>query len=104
MNQPPAYIHPSAGKCSPRLDMTLEPREYGHVRRCVYGYNSVPALDAGGGDEQDHQLGHLQRDPVAYPFFGCEVHLVKASTLGGIMSGRWKCLSRTGSRMKAGAS
>ena len=35
MNQPPAYIHPSAGKCSPRLDMTLEPREYGHVRRCV---------------------------------------------------------------------
>src|SRR5687767_7079365 len=54
-----------------------------------HGDHRVPALDPGDGDAQDQQLGHLQREPMAYPFFGCEVHLVKASTLGGIMSGRW---------------
>src|SRR5215467_8929897 len=51
--------------------------------------DSTPALDAGSGAEQGKQLGHLQREHVACPFLGCEVHLVKVSTLGGIMSGRW---------------
>src|SRR2546422_7764992 len=51
--------------------------------------DSAPALDAGSGAEQGKQLGHLQREHVACPFLGCEVHLVKVSTLGGIMSGRW---------------
>src|SRR5262252_10687416 len=68
--------------------------------------DSAPALDAGSGAEQGKQLGHLQREHVACPFLGCEVHLVKVSTLGGIMSGRWipsfcsskHCSSRLGSR------
>src|SRR5215471_3384094 len=50
--------------------------------------DSAPALDAGSGAAQGKQLGHLQREHVACPFLGCEVHLVKVSTLGGIMSGR----------------
>jgi len=54
-----------------------------------HGEDNAPALDAGSGAEQGKQLGHLQREHAAYPFLGCEVHLVKASTLGGIMSGRW---------------
>src|SRR5262245_39825562 len=51
--------------------------------------DSAPALDAGSSAAQGKQLGHLQREHVACPFLGCEVHLVKVSTLGGIMSGRW---------------
>jgi hypothetical protein len=47
-----------------------------------HGEDNAPALDAGSGAEQGKQLGHLQREYVAYPFLGCEVHLVKASTLG----------------------
>ena len=77
LNQPPSYTRPSASKIAPGIDRTPESREYGNVRRCV---------------------------PEAYPFRRCEAHLVKASTLGGIMSGRWRFLFRTGSRMKDGAS
>ena len=76
-NQPPSYICPAARNGSPSIDMTPESREYGYVRRCV---------------------------PEAYPFRRCEAHLVKASTLGGIMSGRWRFLFRTGSPMKDGVS
>src|SRR5712691_9897049 len=60
-----------------------------------HGEGNAPALDVGSGAEQGKQLGHLQREHVAYPFPGCEVHLVKASTLGGIMSDRWKPFIRT---------
>src|SRR5215831_16135676 len=60
-----------------------------------HGEDNTPALDAGSGAEQGKQLRHLQREHVAYPLLGCEVHLVKASTLGGIMSGRWKPFIRT---------
>src|SRR5262245_19054868 len=67
--------------------------------------DSAPALDAGSSAAQGKQLGHLQREHVACPFLGCEVHLVKVSTLGGIMSGRWmtsfcsskRCWSPSGS-------
>jgi hypothetical protein len=45
-----------------------------------HGEDNAPALDAGSGAEQGKQLGHLQREHVAYPFLGCEVHPVKAST------------------------
>src|SRR5438552_16052975 len=60
-----------------------------------HGEDSAPALDAGSGAEPNTQLGHLQREHGAWPFLECEVHLVKASTLGGIMSGRWKPFIRT---------
>src|SRR5215467_5761124 len=69
--------------------------------------DSTPALDAGSGAEQGKQLGHLQREHVACPFLGCEVHLVKVSTLGGIMSGRWiRCFcssKRCSSRLASSA-
>src|SRR6266705_1810200 len=35
INQSPSYIRPSAGQCSPSIDIHREPREYTHVRRCV---------------------------------------------------------------------
>src|SRR5262249_23155680 len=89
INRPPSSIRPSARKCSPSIDMASSSREYGNVRRCVIDRTVLPALDAGSGAEQGKQLGHLQREHVACPFLGCEVHLVKVSTLGGIMSGRW---------------
>src|SRR5256885_5151548 len=66
-----------------------------------HGYDSAPALDAGSGAEPGTQRGHLQREHDACPFLECEVHLVKASTLGGIMSGRWKPFIRTVKRIWA---
>src|SRR5438128_5993764 len=61
-----------------------------------HGEDSAPVLDAGSGAEPGEPLGPLQREHVAYPFLGCEVHLVQASTLGGIMSGRWNYCLRSG--------
>src|SRR5438093_183477 len=61
-----------------------------------HGEDSAPVLDAGSGAEPGEPLGHLQREHVACPFLECEVHLVKASTLGGIIalltvSKKWTC-------------
>jgi len=35
LHQPPSYSRPSAGQCSPGIDMTLSSRAEGNVRRCV---------------------------------------------------------------------
>jgi hypothetical protein len=55
------------------------------------GYHGRPALDARRGDAQGNQRGHRQSEHVASPLRGGEVHLVKAGTYGGLMSGRWSC-------------
>jgi len=89
ITQPLSSIRPSARKCSPSLDMAPSSREYGNVRRCAM--DSARALDTGSGAAPGTQLGHLQRELVGCPLLECEVSLVKAPTLGGIMSGRWRC-------------
>jgi hypothetical protein len=88
INYPLASIRPSARNCSPSLAMAPSSRAYGNVRRCAM--DRALALDTGSGAAPGTQLGHLQRELVVCPLLECEVSLVKAPTLGGIRSGRWK--------------
>ena len=65
------------------------------------GEDSAPALDAGSGAEPGKPLGPLQREHLACPLLEGEVHLVQASTLGGMLSGRWRPFIRTVKRIWA---
>jgi hypothetical protein len=88
INQPPSSIRPSARLGSPRLDMAQSSREYGNVRRCVLERTAHLLWTRDAALSQANSLA-ISREHMACPFLACEVHRVKASTLGGIMSGRW---------------
>src|SRR5215470_10012502 len=104
LNQPPSTSVHQRAKIALGIDRTPEVKGIWPHEAMPHGEDNAPALDVASGAAQGKPLGHLQRKHVAYPFLGCEVHLVKASTLGGIMSGRWKLTTGTRKRSSISSS